>query len=146
MAKEFGLTNKLSKNNGKTPEQTLGARLYVDIKDNGEKSEFVQVSKRPAKFNLSKFSTNSLQEITVCENISNLKNNDSNFHERDLHQLLTNFVVSAPDFKCYTKTIFHENSRKQSKGINEWLHPDIVGIHYLFEDYDKTTINFINKK
>lgn len=37
---------------GKTPSASIGARLYVDIRDNVEESKFVQVSKRPALFML----------------------------------------------------------------------------------------------
>jgi hypothetical protein len=48
-AQELSLDKKLG-SNGKTPWATLGARLYVDIKENGDASTFVQVSKRPARF------------------------------------------------------------------------------------------------
>jgi len=48
IAEEKGLTKKL-RTTGKTPWQTLGARLFVDIRDN-EKSMFIKVGKRPARF------------------------------------------------------------------------------------------------
>lgn len=50
-AVEAGLDQKIG-STGKTPSATIGARLYVDIRDNGEESKFVQVSKRPALFML----------------------------------------------------------------------------------------------
>lgn len=42
------LTEKLG-SVGKTPINTLQARMYIDLRDN-EKSIFVQVSKRPSMF------------------------------------------------------------------------------------------------
>ena len=45
-----GLTDKVG-SSGKTPVNTLQARLYIDIRDNN-KSIFKQVSKRPSKFML----------------------------------------------------------------------------------------------
>ena len=37
------------------------------------------------------------------------------YNERDLHILLSTFVYSNPHFNCYTKTIFHESSKKNQK-------------------------------
>ena len=47
-AKGKGLDRKV-KTSGKTPWQTLGAQLYVDVRDNSN-SRFVKVGKRPARF------------------------------------------------------------------------------------------------
>ena len=43
-AKELSLDKKLG-SLGKTSPATIGVRLYVDIKENGDKSKFIQVSK-----------------------------------------------------------------------------------------------------
>jgi hypothetical protein len=51
-AEEKGLTKKL-RTSGKTPWQTLGSRLFVDVRDNQE-SLFIKVGKRPARFFLTK--------------------------------------------------------------------------------------------
>ena len=59
-AVEFVFDKKLG-SLGKTPSATVGARLYVDAKDNGEKSTFVQVSKRPSRFLLRSLNLNSIQ-------------------------------------------------------------------------------------
>jgi hypothetical protein len=48
---DLGLINKLPCV-GKTPEATLGARLYTDTKYNGERSDFIRVSSRPTLFTL----------------------------------------------------------------------------------------------
>lgn len=62
------------------------------------------------------------------------------FHERDLHAMLVAFVNTDTHFKAYLKTIFHENSKKGVKGLNEWLHPDLVGVYFPFRDYRKETL------
>lgn len=89
-AVEFGFDKKLG-SLGKTPSATVGARLYVDAKDNGEKSTFVQVSKRPSRFLLRSLNLNSIQienEIEKQESAEIKKYRESDFHERDLHPLL----------------------------------------------------------
>ena len=143
-AKELHLDSKLG-SNGKTPWETVSARIYTEIKKNGSSSKYVQVSKRPAKFYLRNVVENDAispdafqhEEIAVSE----IK---ECFKERDLHPLLTKFVYSAPHFKCYTKTVFHEKSQKNKKGKNKWLHPDVVGIYYPFDDYEENTISMIS--
>lgn len=139
--KELNLDKKLG-TTGKTPWASLGARLYVDIKDKGEKSLFVQVSKRPARFLLRTIDINQKELLTDIEEKNekeSQKYNESNFNERDLHPLLVKYVYSDPHFKCYTKTIYHENSIRKTKGVNEWLHPDLVGVYFPFDNYSKET-------
>lgn len=142
-AKELKLVDKLS-STGATPQATLSAQIYTNIKKNGENSLFVQVSKSPPKFYLREYrdTNNYASNISINEKIDNSKN--KKYSERDLHPLLASFVYSAPHFKCYTKTIYHENSKKSEKGKNKWLHPDIVGVYYPFDDYDESTISVIN--
>ena len=40
-----------------------------------------------------------------------------------------------------TKTINHLSSSRKQAGRTEWLHPDIVGIHFAFKDFSKETLN-----
>lgn len=140
-AQEYGFDKKIG-SKGKTPSATIGARLYVDIRNNSDDSKFEQVSKRPALFmlrgaNLKKADIEKAvekQEIAAEKNISR-------FDERDLHPLLVKFANANQRFKCYTKTIYHESSTKKSKGVNKWLHPDLVGVYFPFGDYIKETTN-----
>ena len=141
-AVEFGFDKKLG-SLGKTPSATVGARLYVDAKDNGEKSTFIQVSKRPSRFLLRSLNLNSIQienEIEKQESAEIKKYRESDFHERDLHPLLVKYVKDNPHFHCYAKTIYQENSVRKVKGANEWLHPDLVGVYFPFGDYSKETM------
>ena len=131
-ATELKLNEKLS-SFGKTPEKTLSAQIYVNIKQNPEKSPFIQVSKRPTLFSLKEFSNVNIE----VDNESQIEK--TSYKERDLHIILSSFVFSDSHFKCYTKTIRHEKSTHRQKGYNSWLHPDIVGVRYPFEDYGDRT-------
>lgn len=139
-ADELDLKNKVA-SNGKTPVATLGARIYVDIKTNND-SDFIKIGKRPVRFFLKSLGDFDEESIKNVENLifeEDLKISDDKVKERELHPLLTEFVYSNPHFRCYTKTIYHENSIKRQKGYNKWLHPDIVGVYFPFEDYTKET-------
>lgn len=136
-AKNNNMTEELN-SSGKTPWKTLSARIYVEIKNN-KKTRIKQVSKRPAKFGLKEIE----YDLGTYENKNSIKDN-SKYTERDLHMLLTKFVYSHQHFRCYTKTIFHEKSKKKNVGINKWLHPDIVGVHFPYEEYLKETISLID--
>jgi len=66
-----------------------------------------------------------------------------------LHPLLVKFADSFFHFRgAKLKTIFHENSLKQKKGYNKWIHPDLVGVYFSFNDklreYEKVIIDFQN--
>lgn len=117
---------------GKTPINTLQARLYVDIRDNN-KSIFMQTSKRPSTFYLK-------DKAIENEEIELQEDELSGYNERDLHILLSSFVYASPEFHCVTKTIYHEKTNKIKKGYNQWLHPDIVGIYFPFEDFSNNIL------
>lgn len=137
LSKELGIADQFH-TKGKTPGATIGARIYIDIRDN-ESSLFVQISKRPSKFFLKRLVTDELKlRQEVEEDIEKEEKNiekTSTFKERDLHPLLVKFINSDTHFKAFSKTIFHENSKKTVKGYNKWLHPDIVGVYFPFLDY-----------
>lgn len=127
---------------GKTPAATIGARLYVDVKENGDKSKFIQVSRRPSRFLLRNLNLDykAIEKAIDKQETSEIKTSrESNFNERDLHPLLVKYVKENPHFHCYTKTIYQENSVRKVKGANEWLHPDLVGVYFPFGDYSKET-------
>ena len=136
-AKQIGLFDKLG-TVGKTPWLTIRAQIYVDIRDN-PKSIFYQYSSRPGRFFLTKFREDfKPEEATLEEDSKEIIK--TKYHERDLHSLLVKFVNSAPNFKAQVKTIYHENSTRNKKGLNKWLHPDLVGVHLPFLDFDIHTL------
>jgi hypothetical protein len=144
LAKTLGLSAKI-KTSGKTPWQTLGAQLYVDVRDNSD-SKFVKVGKRPARFFLkerqSEISANIVSQIEKEEEKKAVVT--PKYRERDLHPILAYFAYSNPSFNrgrsIYTKTILHEKSLKQ--GYNEWVHPDMVGFYLPIEDWRPEVIEF----
>lgn len=58
--------------------------------------------------------------------------------------MLVAYAFGDSHFKANLKTVFHENSSKVTKGQNEWLHPDIVGVYFPFRDYKSETLEVQN--
>jgi len=139
---EYNLKNKL-KSSGATPWATIGAQLFVDTRDN-EKTPFIKVGKRPARFYLKakKLPENIIEKIEEKEQKTPTKK--ASFHERELHPLLAYFANANPLFNrgrnIFTKIIFHEKSTK--KGLNEWLHPDMVGFYLSIDDWNTDLLDF----
>lgn len=117
---------------GKTPWQTLGARLYIEVRDN-EKSKILAVGKRPTRFFLKVRESEITSDVVKkAEKESDKKaEKKSAYHERDLHPLVALFANANLTFNrgrsIYTKTILHERSSRS--GYNEWTHPDMVGFY-----------------
>ena len=132
-----GKTEKLG-SKGKTPTDTIRAVLYLDLKNN-EETHFIKLFKRPATFGLSEIDYGKIEQDSLSPN----EKEKRAFKERDLHPLLSSFVYCREEFSCQTKTIFHEKTSRTKKGVNEWLHPDIVGIHYPYGDYSSDVIGFL---
>ena len=88
--KERGYDQKLG-SKGKTPWRTLGAILYTDIKENGENSPFLQVSKRPALFALQgqEFSG---EYVARRQAESGSIEVAGHYRERDLHPVLAKYL------------------------------------------------------
>ena len=140
---DLGLASKLG-TTGKTPWQSLGARLYVDVLDN-ESSKFIKVGKRPARFFLKERSKEIKEALIAKIEQAEEKpvKNAPVYKERDLHPVLTYFVAT-PAFNrgraVVTKTIFHEAAKKA--GYSEWTYPDIVGFSIPLEDWQPDVIAF----
>jgi uncharacterized protein len=129
--------------NGKTPWATIGAYCYWDINTNGDNSTIIQTSQRPAQFYLRRLGQNidfdKLQKQKEVEQITKEKNESKKFNERDLHTVVVSYASFDTHFKANLKTIYHENSLRSTKGQNEWLHPDLVGVYFPFKDYAAET-------
>ncbi|MBK8855703.1 MAG: HrgA protein [Saprospiraceae bacterium] len=129
---------------GKTPWATIAAYCYTDINKNGESSMIIQTSERPAQFFLRKLAgkidIQKVQEQKESEIARKEKVEKKKFIERDLHFLLVAYALGDTHFRANLKTIFHETSTKGTKGRNEWIHPDLVGVYFPFKDYKKETL------
>jgi len=141
---QAGLTGKV-RTAGKTPWNTLGAQLYVDLRDN-DASRFIKIGKRPVRFFLKKRSDEITDEIaTKIETaVERQPKKASGYKERDLHPILTYFAFANPAFNrgrpVITKTIFHEKST--GSGYQSWTHPDIVGFSIPLDDWSSDVIDF----
>lgn len=138
-AEKLGLSEQIN-TSGKTPWRSIGAQVYVNIRDSDD-SIFYQYSSRPAKFFLKKLEDLAPEVDEFEEDESVDESSKSAFNERDLHHLLVKFANADAHFKAHVKTIYHENSKRKRGGFNEWLHPDLVGVYYPFEtDLDKNAL------
>jgi len=140
---ELGFDKSLN-TNGKTPWQTIGAQLFVDVRDN-DNSIFIKVGKRPTKFFLKDKEnqlTNDIKEKIDQDDSVIEKKSKNTYHERELHPLLSYYAYTNSQFNrgkaILTKTIFHEESKKT--GLNEWLHPDMVGVYIPIGDWSSEVI------
>lgn len=150
-ANEYGIVENKLKKYGKTPCDSIGAKLYCEIKENGECSKYCITSKRPTKFF---FRGKDINSIEIQQNIKSVEKenstqNKSIYKEIDLHPLLVKFVYSNIHFNCYAKTINQSKTKSKNrgpnakKGLDEWLHPDIVGVYFPFDDYEKKTLELL---
>lgn len=143
-AEAKGLDKKLIKS-GKTPIASLGSRLYVDVKN--KDSKFVIATRKPTTFWL-KSHLKGLDESKIQDRITRNQDDElknSKFKERDLHHLLVKYLRESEEFQLYSKTIFHEKSKKSSSGQDRWNYPDIVGIRFPFSDnYNEQTLALLD--
>jgi hypothetical protein len=131
--------DKFVNTSGKTPWNTIGARLYVDIRDNPS-SKFVKLKLKPTKFFLKSLlnNLNNIDYQNISSNYLDEKHESKiRFKERDLHKFLSYFVYTYRFI--YTKTIYHEESNK--KQFSQWLHPDIVGVYFPLEEWENEILD-----
>ena len=139
---ELGYTRDLS--TGQTPWASLGAQMYVEVRDNKD-SIFEKIGKRPARFILKekKSSLNTTDIVRIDEEADrNVEKSTGNFTEKELHPVLSYFVHSG-DFDAgrsiYTKTIHHEKSKKI--GYSEWVYPDMTGFYLPIDEWENEILD-----
>lgn len=136
IAVEKGLDKNLA-SIGKIPQKTMSGQLYLDIRDRQD-SIFMKASTKPTTFWL-KTRENELQKglesLMQTSKTNNEKQKAKGFKERDLHPLFVRFAKDY--FDVYAKTIKHEKSKKTQSGQDKWNYPDIVGVHFPFNDYSE---------
>ena len=132
---DLGLHERLV--SGRLPKGTLNTRLNSLARKDG--SGIAKVGTRPVQFSLEGDYGNETEDAT--EKAVKAKAPQKN--ERDLHPLLTTFVNADTHFRCHTKTIHHEESKKGPKGSDRWSYPDLVGIYYPFDSYEGETVRLI---
>ncbi|MCQ2790637.1 COG2958 family protein [Helicobacter pylori] len=125
---------------GNTPDRSVSAFIYTAL-NKGEELPFFKAQEKPALIAL---------KGAVKEPVLNTQKPSAPSvkiaHERDLHPFLTYMAFYNENLKCYTKTIFHEESVKSPKGMDRWLYPDMVGVRFLHAELsNKNLIDFSEK-
>ena len=124
-------------NASQKPSKMVYGRIYRDMRDKQD-SIFMVASRAPTTFWL-RTRENELQKglesAIQTSQINQPKQKGRGFHERDLHPLFVRFAKDY--FDVYAKTIKHEKSKKTQSGQDKWNYPDIVGVHFPFNDYSE---------
>ncbi|GAA9188535.1 COG2958 family protein [Helicobacter pylori] len=125
---------------GNTPDQSVSASIYTAL-NKGEDLPFLKVQEKPVLIALK----DAPKELVLnAQKIS--APGVKIAHERDLHPFLTYMAINNENLKCYTKTIFHEESSKSPKGTDRWLYPDMVGVRFLHAELSNENLIAFSKK
>ncbi len=130
---------------GKTPHQSVSSYIYTALKK-GEELPFFKVQEKPVLIALKgAVKEPGLNAQKPSAPIVKIAHNKI-AHERDLHPFLTYMAINNENLKCYTKTIFHEESLKSPKGMDRWLYPDMVGVRFLHAEWSNENLIAFSKK
>ncbi len=125
---------------GNTPDQSVSAAIYTAL-NKGEEVPFLKTQEKPVLIAL---------KSAAKEPVLNAQKPSAPIakivHERDLHPFLTYMAINNENLKCYTKTIFHEESLKSPKGMDRWLYPDMVGVRFLHAEWSNENLIAFSKK
>ncbi|MCQ2656350.1 COG2958 family protein [Helicobacter pylori] len=142
---EKGEIENMFDRGGKTPNQSVSSYIYTALKK-GEELPFLKVQENPVLIALKGTAKEPVLNIEKPV-VSNAKiAHNKIVHERDLHPFLTYMAFHNENLKCYTKTIFHEESLKSSKGMDRWLYPDMVGVRFLHAELSNENLIAFSKK
>ncbi len=125
---------------GETPHQSVSSYIYTAL-SKGEELPFKKAQEKPALIAL-KSAAKELGLNAQKPSVPSAKI----LHERDLHPFLTYMAINNENLKCYTKTIFHEESSKSPKGMDRWLYPDMVGVRFLHAEWSSENLIAFSKK
>ncbi|WQY77640.1 COG2958 family protein [Helicobacter pylori] len=137
---EKGEITKMFDYGGNTPHQSVSASIYTAL-NKGEELPFLKVQEKPVLIALKSAAK---EPVLNIEKISAPSAKIA--HERDLHPFLTYMAIHNENLKCYTKTIFHEESSKSPKGTDRWLYPDMVGVRFLHAELSNENLIAFSKK
>ncbi|KHL79710.1 COG2958 family protein [Helicobacter pylori] len=130
---------------GKTPHQSVSSYIYTAL-SKGEELPFFKVRENPTLIALKSAAKKPVLNIEKISVPSVKIAHNKIMHERDLHPFLTYMAINNENLKCYTKTIFHEESSKSIKGMDRWLYPDMVGVRFLHAEWSNENLIAFSKK
>ncbi|MCQ2825761.1 COG2958 family protein [Helicobacter pylori] len=142
---EKGEITKMFDYGGNTPDRSVGAFIYTAL-NKGEEVPFLKAQEKPVLIALKDAANDPVLNIEK-PGVSSVKiAHNKIMHERDLHPFLTYMAFHNENLKCYTKTIFHEESLKSPKGMDRWLYPDMVGVRFLHAELSNENLIAFSKK
>ncbi len=130
---------------GETPHQSVSSYIYTAL-SKGEELPFWKVQVNPVLIALKGAAKEPVLNIEKPSVPSVKIAHNKIAHERDLHPFLTYMAIHNENLKCYTKTIFHEESLKSPKGMDRWLYPDMVGVRFLHAELSNENLIAFSKK
>ncbi|GAA8102462.1 COG2958 family protein [Helicobacter pylori] len=130
---------------GKTPHQSVSAFIYTAL-NKGEELPFLKTQEKPVLIALKDAAKEPVLNMEKISAPSAKIVHNKIAHERDLHPFLTYMAYYNENLKCYTKTIFHEESVKSPKGMDRWLYPDMVGVRFLHAEWSNENLIAFSKK
>lgn len=129
---------------GKTPDITFCARIYTLAKQGRYFKEVGNAS--PKQFVLLEHSLPKHIDVEQRLNASDTTQAKKQIKERELHKFLSHYLYHNKAFGAYSRTIFHESSKKGQKGEDKWLYPDMVAVHFEYEGYQHHhVLSFVKK-
>ncbi|GAA8695375.1 COG2958 family protein [Helicobacter pylori] len=137
---EKGEITKMFDYGGNTPDRSVSAFIYTAL-SKGEKLPFLKTQEKPVLIALK-----GVAKEPVLNTQKPSAPSVKIVHERDLHSFLTYMAFHNENLKCYTKTIFHEESSKSPKGMDRWLYPDMVGVRFLHAELSNENLIAFSKK
>ncbi|RVZ04094.1 HrgA protein [Helicobacter pylori] len=137
---EKGEITKMFDCGGETPHQSVSSYIYTAL-NKGEELPFKKVQEKPTLIALK----GAAKELGLNDQKPSAPSVKI-VHERDLHPFLTYMAINNENLKCYTKTIFHEESLKSPKGMDRWLYPDMVGVRFLHAELSNENLIAFSKK
>ncbi|GAA8190765.1 COG2958 family protein [Helicobacter pylori] len=142
---EKGEITKMFDHGGNTPDRSVGASIYTAL-NKGEEVPFLKTQEKPVLIALKDAAKEPVLNIEKPGVSSAKIAHNKIAHERDLHPFLTYMAYYNENLKCYTKTIFHEESVKSPKGTDRWLYPDMVGVRFLHAELSNENLIAFSKK
>ncbi len=132
-AEKTGLSQSLN-SKGKTPWASIGAQIYISMRDKPESTPFIHIDSKPTKFFLKELA-DSISVSQISDEVE--KPQKTKYTERDLHPFLAYYANTY--LRVFTKTIYHEKSSR--KAYTRWLHPDLVGVSFPINEWEQETLN-----
>ncbi|MBH0269228.1 COG2958 family protein [Helicobacter pylori] len=142
---EKGEITKMFDCGGNTPHQSVSAYIYTAL-NKGEELPFKKAQEKPVLIALKGVAKEPVLNMEKISAPSVKIVYNKIMHERDLHPFLTYMAINNENLKCYTKTIFHEESVKSPKGMDRWLYPDMVGVRFLHAELSNENLIAFSKK